>query len=91
MSIKRPVERGGWRAPPQGSTARKKMPNIAFLQPRLRKYPYRVYRKGHWVPSERGLMAAYKRASQQHNMPVRRLALVKLNRIRKDKGKPPVG
>ena len=89
--LQRPTTRGGWRAPGTGTRARKAMPRSAFLLPGSRKYPYKVKRKGVWVASEKGLMAAYRRAAQQGNTSVKNQARAKLNRIRKRKGKPPVG
>lgn len=80
--------RRGWNPPSQGSRARKAMPRSAFLKPSVRKYPYKTKRGGRWVASERGLMAAYKRAGQQGDAAVKAAALRKLNPIRKAKGKP---
>ena len=91
MAIKKPRERGGWKAPAVGSKARKKMPKSAFLLPGTRKYPYKVYRDGRWQESEKGLMAAYRRAILQGNQNVKAKARAKLNKIRKKKGKPPIG
>jgi len=81
------AKRRGWHPPGIGSKARRNMPRSAFLVPSQRKYPYKTKRGGRWVASERGLMAAYKRAKQQHNEPVAAAALRKLNPIRKGKGK----
>ena len=86
--LQRPTERGGWRAPGQGTRARQQMPRHAFLQPTTRKYPYKVKRGNRWVASERGLMAAYKRASQHGATATRNKALRLLNPIRAKKGKP---
>ena len=77
-----------WRPPRQGTKARRAMPRSAFLVPGQRKYPFKVKRGGRWVASPQGLMAAYKRASQQGNRRVRAEALRRLNPIRKRQGKP---
>jgi len=91
MPKRKSRKRPGWSPPAQGTKARQRMPRSAFLVPGSRKYPYKVRRGGKWVTSERGLMAAYKRAAQQGAIGVKREAMDKLNRIRKRKGKPPVG
>jgi len=80
-----------WNPPRVGSKERQKMPRHAFLVPSQRKYPYKVKRGGRWVVSERGLMAAYRRAIMQGNTSVRNSAARKLNTIRKRQGKKPVG
>ena len=96
MALQRPTERGGWKAPAVGSKARRKMPRSAFLLPASRKYPFKVYRNGKWEPSERGLMAARKRAAQQkargsHGAATaERRAVQKLNTIRRRQGKSPL-
>jgi hypothetical protein len=77
-----------WNPPAQGTTARKEMPRSAFLEPSVRKYPYKVRRNGRWVISDRGLVAAYRRAAQQGNKTVMNKALRILNRRRKTQGKP---
>ena len=80
-----------WRPPKVGSKARQKMPRSVFLIPSQRKYPYKVKRGNRWVATEQGLMAAYRRAILQKNAHVKNRARAKLNKLRKDKGKPPVG
>jgi hypothetical protein len=80
-----------WKPAAQGTKKRKAMPKSAFLVTEQRKYPYKVKRGDKWVISEQGLMSAYKRASQQHDAPVRAKALTKLNKIRRAKGKKAVG
>ncbi|MCL2391969.1 MAG: hypothetical protein FWC66_05095 [Oscillospiraceae bacterium] len=87
MAIRRPTTRGGWKAPPVGSKARGNMPRSAFLKPGVRKYPYKVMRGGRWVASEKGLMAAYRRANQQRDRATAQAALRRLNPMRKKQGK----
>ena len=80
-----------WNPPAQGTRARAAMPKSAFLVPSLRRYPFKVLRNGRWTVSEQGLMAAYRRAAQQGETWIKNKARAKLNRIRTQKGKPPVG
>lgn len=78
-----------WNPPAQGTKEREEMPRSAFLDPAARRYPFKVKRKGEWVESEAGLMAARNRAAQQGDTAVEKKALTKLNRIRREKGKEP--
>jgi len=73
--------------PPAGKKKRQEMPASAFLLPSERKFPVKVYQNGEWVYSEKGLMAAYKRAKQHGYTAVARRAFRLLNQIRKKKGK----
>lgn len=84
------AKRKGWNPPAQGTKAREKMPDSAFLMPSEKKYPFKVKRDGEWVVSERGLMAALKRAAQHGETAVENKARKKLNVIRKKKGKEPL-
>ena len=92
MARRRPSDKGGrWKAP-TSKKARRAMPASAFLKDGTqRKYPYKVYRGGKWIPSERGLVAAYKRAAQQGDKAVMAKAKRIADPIRKRKGKPPLG
>lgn len=46
---------------------RKTMPSSCFLMPSQRKYPWKVYRGGKWVPSATQLKAAISCANASHN------------------------
>lgn len=54
-----------WNPPAQGTKKRNAMPSTAFLEPKSKKYPYKVKKKGKYVPSKQGLQAAKRRAAQQ--------------------------
>lgn len=79
-----------WNPPRAGSRAREQMPRHAFLRPQTRTYPFKVQRGGRWVTSERGLMAAYRRAILQGRRDIARDALRRLNPIRRRQGKAPL-
>ena len=83
-------EPSSWKPPSQGTTKREEMPRSAFLDSAKRRYPYKIYRNGKWVASEKGALAAYDRAMQQHEYGIARRALRILNKIRKEKGKEPL-
>jgi len=77
-----------WNPPAQGSKARAKMPRSAFLDSENRRYPYKTKSSsGRWKISDRGLMAAYRRAAQQGHTSIKNKALAILNRRRKRQGK----
>ena len=46
---------------------RKTMPSSCFLMPSQRKYPWKVYRNGKWVPSATQLLAAISCANSTGN------------------------
>jgi len=85
------ARKSGWNPPAQGTRKRAKMPRSAFLDPKGRRYPFKERREGKYVATERGLMAAYRRAAQQGDKNIARKALKKLNPMRKKKGKEPFG
>lgn len=87
----RMVKKGKWSPPPVGSKARKKLPSHIFLDRKGKRYPYKELRNGHWTATEKGISAARRRSILQNEPSITRKATTILNRIRKRKGKEPVG
>ena len=56
-----------WNPPAQRTRKREAMPSSCFLDQKNKKYPYKTKRNGEWKPSRQGLIAAKKRAAQQHD------------------------
>lgn len=87
----RMVKKGKWSPPPVGSKARSKIPRHVFLNQRERKYPYKELRNGRWTATEKGLSAARRRSILQNEPSITRKATTLLNKVRRRKGKEPVG